>query len=149
MSSAHGAAGADDALVVLIKLWWPDASPQYQPADCLSVGARGGVVRAIPHDQDHDDDPFDVLTETKFTKFSIQYIPVWARYSPLRTRVEAHMFSFILLLCLRPGSLSPRTSARLGLSYAKLKVLIIHVKSFYSKTLSRPRSAGRRPGPPL
>jgi hypothetical protein len=27
--------------------------------------------------------------------------------------------------------------------------LIIQVKSFYSKTLSRPRSAGRRPGPPL
>ena len=35
----------------------------------------------------HDDDPFIVLTETKF---SIRYIPVWARYSPLRTRVEAH-----------------------------------------------------------
>ena len=34
-----------------------------------------------------DDDPFIVLTETKF---SIRYIPVWARYSPLRTRVEAH-----------------------------------------------------------
>jgi hypothetical protein len=59
------------------------------------------------------------------------------------------LFSFILLLRLRPGSLSPRTSARLGLSYAKLNVLIIHVKSFYSKTRSRPRSAGRRPGPPL
>jgi hypothetical protein len=43
----------------------------------------------------------------------------------------------------RPGSLSPRTSARLGLSYAKLNVLIIHVKLFYSKTLSLPRSAGR------
>jgi hypothetical protein len=38
---------------------------------------------------------------------------------------------------------------RLGLSYAKLNVFIIHVKSFYSKTLSRPPSAGRRPGPPL
>jgi hypothetical protein len=34
-----------------------------------------------------DDDPFIVLTETKF---SICYIPVWARYSPLRTRVKAH-----------------------------------------------------------
>ena len=32
-----------------------------------------------------DDDPFSVLTETKF---SIRYIPVWTRYSPLRTRVE-------------------------------------------------------------
>jgi HSP90 family molecular chaperone len=31
--------------------------------------------------------PFIVLTETKF---SYRYIPVWARYSPHRTRVEAH-----------------------------------------------------------
>ena len=31
--------------------------------------------------------PFIVLTETKFSK---RHIPVWARYSPLRTRVEAH-----------------------------------------------------------
>ena len=30
---------------------------------------------------DCDDDPFIVLTETKF---SIRYIPVWARYSPCR-----------------------------------------------------------------
>ena len=51
-SSAHGAAGADDALVVLIKLRWPDASPRCQPADCLSVDARGGVVWGRPHDQD-------------------------------------------------------------------------------------------------
>jgi hypothetical protein len=36
-----------------------------------------------PHDDDH---PFIVLTETKF---SIRYIPVWAWYSPLRTRVES------------------------------------------------------------
>ena len=56
------------------------------------------------------------------------------------------LFSFILLLRLRPGSPSPRTSARLGLSYAKLNVLIIHVKYFYSNTR---RSAGRCPGPPL
>jgi hypothetical protein len=34
-----------------------------------------------------DDDPFFVLTETKL---SICYIPVWARYSPLLTRVKAH-----------------------------------------------------------
>jgi hypothetical protein len=34
-----------------------------------------------------DDDTFVVLTETKF---SICYIPVWARYSPLLTRVKAH-----------------------------------------------------------
>ena len=51
-SSAHGAAGADDAIVVLIKLRWPDASPRCQPADCLSVDARGGVVWGRPHDQD-------------------------------------------------------------------------------------------------
>lgn len=51
-SSSHGSAGADFALVVLIKLRWPDASPRCQPADCLSVGARGGVVWARPHDQD-------------------------------------------------------------------------------------------------
>ena len=34
-----------------------------------------------------DDRPFIVLTETKLSK---RHIPVWARYSPLRTRVEAH-----------------------------------------------------------
>jgi hypothetical protein len=43
-----------------------------------------GIVGSCGPD---DDDPFIVLTETKF---SIRYIPVWARYSPLRTRVEAH-----------------------------------------------------------
>ena len=43
----------------------------------------------------------------------------------------------------KAGSRSLRTSARPGLSYAKLSVLIIKVKSFYSKPLSRPRSAGR------
>jgi hypothetical protein len=35
----------------------------------------------------HDDRPFIVLAETKPSK---RHIPVWARYSPLRTRVEAH-----------------------------------------------------------
>jgi hypothetical protein len=34
-----------------------------------------------------DDQPFIVLTETKTSN---RYIPVWARYSPLLTRVEAH-----------------------------------------------------------
>ena len=34
-----------------------------------------------------DDRPFIVLTETKTSN---RHIPVWARYSPLRTRVEAH-----------------------------------------------------------
>jgi hypothetical protein len=42
-----------------------------------------------------DDDPFIVLTETKF---SIRYIPVWARYSPLRTRVKAHALTMTLLV---------------------------------------------------
>ncbi len=36
----------------------------------------------------NDDDPFIVLTETKS---SYRHIPVWARYSPHRTRVEAHV----------------------------------------------------------
>ena len=40
--------GPNSTLVVLIKLRWPDASPQCQPADCLSVGA----LWARPHDQD-------------------------------------------------------------------------------------------------
>ena len=43
----------------------------------------------------YDDDPFIVLTETKF---NIRYIPVWARYSPLRTRVEAHAITMTLLV---------------------------------------------------
>jgi hypothetical protein len=47
-SSSHGSAVADDALVVLIKLRWPDASPRCQPADFLSVGA----LWEQPHDQD-------------------------------------------------------------------------------------------------
>jgi hypothetical protein len=34
-----------------------------------------------------DDRPFIVLAETKNSN---RRIPVWARYSPLRTRVEAH-----------------------------------------------------------
>jgi hypothetical protein len=37
------------------------------------------------------DRPFIVLTETKPSK---RHIPVWARYSPLRTRVEAHANTF-------------------------------------------------------
>jgi hypothetical protein len=52
----------------------------------------GTVVIKILNNNNHtdtldDDDLFIVLTETKF---SICYIPVWARYSPLRTRVKAH-----------------------------------------------------------
>ena len=42
------------------------------------------IISARPSEQP-DDHPFIVLTETKF---SIRYIPVWARYSPLLTRVE-------------------------------------------------------------
>ena len=37
------------------------------------------------------DRPFIVLAETKPSK---RHIPVWARYSPLRTRVEAHANTF-------------------------------------------------------
>ena len=50
----------------------------------FSVCADGGAPTVLAF---ADDPPFIVLTETKF---SIRYIPVWARYSPLRTRVEAH-----------------------------------------------------------
>ena len=39
---------------------------------------------AVPTDG-NDDRPFIVLTETKLSK---RHIPVWARYSPHRTRVE-------------------------------------------------------------
>ena len=53
-------------------------------ADFVQALAKLGCVGRKPSTDDH---PFIVLTETKF---SIRYIPVWARYSPLRTRVEAH-----------------------------------------------------------
>jgi hypothetical protein len=57
-----------------------------------------GVHQAVFAD---DDDPFIVLTETKF---SICYIPVWARYSPLRTRINIHVHGvhqavFAVTLC--------------------------------------------------
>jgi hypothetical protein len=45
------------------------------------------VRRSLVGDGEGDDRPFIVLTETKLSK---RHIPVWARYSPLRTRVEAH-----------------------------------------------------------
>jgi hypothetical protein len=44
----------------------------------------GTAIKQLPC---HDDRPFIVLTETKTSN---RHIPVWARYSPLRTRVEAH-----------------------------------------------------------
>jgi hypothetical protein len=40
-----------------------------------------------------DDHPFIVLTETKF---SLCCIPVWVRYSPLRTRVEKKTYAITL-----------------------------------------------------
>ena len=40
-----------------------------------------------PRAQESINQPFIVLTETKF---SYRYTPVWARYSPHRTRGEAH-----------------------------------------------------------
>jgi hypothetical protein len=47
---------------------------------CDSEAVLNKVSRSI-------DRPFIVLAETKPSK---RHIPVWARYSPLRTRVEAH-----------------------------------------------------------
>ena len=41
----------------------------------------------VPKPPQSIDRPFIVLTEKKF---SYRHIPVWARYSPHRTRVEAH-----------------------------------------------------------
>jgi hypothetical protein len=53
------------------------------------AAARAGAGAGAPALQNGRwiDRPFIVLTETKFSK---RHIPVWARYSPLRTRVEAH-----------------------------------------------------------
>ena len=48
---------------------------------------RGALVRSGCAAGAYNNQPFIVLTETKF---SYRYIPVWARYSPHRTRVEAH-----------------------------------------------------------
>ena len=60
----------------------------------LKVTVRPGMVLCASQEVSrrrghrlHDDRPFIVLTETKPSK---RHIPVWARYSPLRTRVEAH-----------------------------------------------------------
>jgi hypothetical protein len=50
----------------------------------ISVGLGGLGGGAFSHMIDR---PFIVLAETKPSK---RHIPVWARYSPLRTRVEAH-----------------------------------------------------------
>jgi hypothetical protein len=47
----------------------------------------GGVPLFILGSSFGDDRPFIVLTETKTSN---RHIPVWARYSPLQTRVEAH-----------------------------------------------------------
>jgi hypothetical protein len=50
---------------------------------CLWLRGNGVIHRG----HKSIDRPFIVLTETKISK---HHIPVWARYSPLRTRVEAH-----------------------------------------------------------
>ena len=61
---------------------------KFRRQDCVSLStSEAEYVAASQCGQEVDDDPFIVLTETKF---SIRYIPFWARYSPLRTRVEAH-----------------------------------------------------------
>ena len=50
------------------------------------------TVHTLTYTHTHHHHPFIVLTETKS---SYSHIPVWARYSPHQTRVEAHanMFS--------------------------------------------------------
>ena len=59
-------------------LWWQhEQFPKVWTAEGLSTCSENG----------YDDRPFIVLTETKPSK---RHIPVWARYSPLRTRVEAY-----------------------------------------------------------
>ncbi len=67
-----------------------DGAPK-RPLDSFSRGSRGprpGVVlRTGRFRVARIDRPFIVLTETKT---SHRHIPVWARYSPLWTRVEAH-----------------------------------------------------------
>jgi len=69
---------------VCVKLfaWGEGDSGGHVLRETTSRGLSGLVCPSRTHD-----DPFIVLTETKF---SICYIPVWARYSPFRTRVEAH-----------------------------------------------------------
>jgi hypothetical protein len=52
----------------------------------LSVAQTPEVIK-LRQQGESINQPFIVLTETKF---SYRYIPVWARYSPHRTRVEAH-----------------------------------------------------------
>jgi hypothetical protein len=58
------------------------------PVGCI-LRVPGSVLRTWD-----DDRSFIVLTETKTSN---RYIPVWARYSPLRTRVEAHANTLSLL----------------------------------------------------
>jgi hypothetical protein len=53
---------------------------------CLLLQDRVCVYYCRTYDKAIDR-PFIVLTETKPSK---RHIPVWARYSPHRTRVEAH-----------------------------------------------------------
>jgi len=69
---------------ILVKVTEPSSVPYRAPSAWAKMAAYPDTPPVIPVD-----DPFIVLTETKF---SIRYIPVWARYSPLRTRVE-HMLS--------------------------------------------------------
>ena len=65
----------------LVLLHSPDACSYYwSPCECESS------LRVLPRIVSIDR-PFIVLTETKPSK---RHIPVWARYSPHRTRVEAH-----------------------------------------------------------
>jgi len=69
----------------------PGQQKQQQPPVALQLR-----VPPLPYydGNEEDDHPFIVLTETKF---SLRCIPVWARYSPHRTRVEKKKAHAIML----------------------------------------------------
>ena len=62
-------------------------SPSRVPYRTVTVEEEEEEEDLFVFNDDDDDDPFIVFAETKF---SICYIPVWARYSPLRTSVKTH-----------------------------------------------------------
>jgi hypothetical protein len=75
----------------ILRPWSPRTPPRALRA---WAAARSASIHTLTLTHTNDDDPFIVLTETKF---SIRYIPVWARYSSLRTRVEAALTMTLLV----------------------------------------------------
>ena len=82
---------ASDVVEEVRRGLWAQENPGKVVTKVGAGGAAPDEWSTIPFDlwvqfRTHDDDhPFIVLTETKF---SLRCIPVWARYSPHRTRVE-------------------------------------------------------------